>query len=256
MTRVRDISISALLNTLVFMAIAMTMNNAAPSIEHKAIKIDFIPLDRPGKAAEAPSLEKAAPPAPVKKDRKAPTIKTFEAKKIAVKPPVEQVTAPSAEPAPLETAEEKIVPDDAAAEAVSAMSTSSAAGAGFDEEAAQEAPPPSAPSTAVVKQDSAPGSDGGYIAAETLTTPPGFLVRQAAVYPVMARHAGKEGEVIIEVWLEPDGSVAMAKVTQKAGWGFDEAALEAARSSVFSPGRIDGKPVRTKARVPYKFVLR
>lgn len=60
----------------------------------------------------------------------------------------------------------------------------------------------------------------------------------------------------MEILIELDGKISKASVEKKAGWGFDKAALDAVLDSQFSPGMINGKPVRSKARITYRFELK
>jgi protein TonB len=75
-------------------------------------------------------------------------------------------------------------------------------------------------------------------------------------YPEEARKAGVVGTSIVEVTVGADGAVmACSLVTSSASSDLDQAALNAARSSKFSPGTKDGKPVVMKVRVPFEFKL-
>ncbi len=95
-----------------------------------------------------------------------------------------------------------------------------------------------------------------YFELNKLSHPPAFIFRPLPKYPFPARRAGKEGEVALDIWLEPDGSIAKIEIVKSAGWGFDEAAIKAARLSKFRPGKTEGRPVRSKVRVPYEFRLK
>jgi vitamin B12 transporter len=81
---------------------------------------------------------------------------------------------------------------------------------------------------------------------EQRLTPPVLTDRVEAPYPAEAEHAGREGVVLLELFVDATGQVADAKVIGQAGFGFDEAALEAVRQFRFSPGRYGGKPVPVK----------
>ncbi|MBN2464584.1 TonB family protein [candidate division WOR-3 bacterium] len=76
------------------------------------------------------------------------------------------------------------------------------------------------------------------------------------VYPEEARRAGMLGTTIVEVTVGADGAVlACSLATSSASSALDEAALDAARSSKFTPGTRDGKPVVMKVKVPFEFRL-
>lgn len=72
------------------------------------------------------------------------------------------------------------------------------------------------------------------------------------------KEKGGSPAVKILIVVDEEGRVAEAKV-----WGessgfpeFDEAALEAARQTPFSPKMVDGKPVKDSAIQPYRLTIR
>lgn len=75
-------------------------------------------------------------------------------------------------------------------------------------------------------------------------------------YPEMARMAGIEGKVVVEMLLETDGSVSEARVQHSSGnRSLDDAAVAAARQCRFSPGIQGDRPVRVWVSMPFKFSL-
>lgn len=75
-------------------------------------------------------------------------------------------------------------------------------------------------------------------------------------YPQDAQKAGKQGRVICEFVVAKDGKVTKAKVLQGIYPSLDAEALRVIRSfPVWTPGAIDGKPVRVKFAVPITFRL-
>ena len=64
------------------------------------------------------------------------------------------------------------------------------------------------------------------------------------VYPPQARQLRKEATILVKVLVGPDGRVREAEpVIAKADpYGFQGAALRAARQAVFKPGTADGEP--------------
>lgn len=85
--------------------------------------------------------------------------------------------------------------------------------------------------------------------------PPALERRAEAGYPEQARRERLEANVGLELVVGEDGRVLDAKVVSPAGHGFDEAALEAARSFVFTPARQGGRPVRSSVQFTYEFHL-
>ncbi len=85
--------------------------------------------------------------------------------------------------------------------------------------------------------------------------PPRLISRLAVRYPQAARHLKQAAQVDIKVLVDEQGRVLdTALVGSKAGFGFDEAALEAARRAVFQPATKDGVRVKmwTTLRVNFK----
>ena len=74
---------------------------------------------------------------------------------------------------------------------------------------------------------------------------PEMIEQQKPVYPPKAKKEGIEGSVYIRALVSEDGSVREVDILQlsKKGYGFEEAALDAARHNKFKPAISDGKPV-------------
>jgi periplasmic protein TonB len=86
--------------------------------------------------------------------------------------------------------------------------------------------------------------------------PPTAVSPAHPVYPESARKAGVEGTPVVEITIGADGAVlACSLVTGSGNSLLDQAALDAARGTKFSPGTRDGKPVEMKIKVPYRFKL-
>ena len=87
-------------------------------------------------------------------------------------------------------------------------------------------------------------------------TGPKFLHREMPVYPLMARKLGKEGVVVLRLTIDHRGNLLDVEVTQKAGYGFTEAAIEAVKRSTFLPAERDGQPIVSRAILPIRFMFR
>ena len=74
-------------------------------------------------------------------------------------------------------------------------------------------------------------------------------------YPAIAKEAGIEGTVFLDVIVDTTGAVADVTVKQGIGGGCDEEAVRATKTLSFTPGYTDGKPVRMKLVLPIRFVL-
>jgi len=74
-----------------------------------------------------------------------------------------------------------------------------------------------------------------------------FAVRKAPLdYPVFAKNAGIEGDVILQVEVFKDGSVGAIEILKSlmsGPGGLDEAAVKSVKQWTFSPAKSGGKPV-------------
>jgi len=75
-------------------------------------------------------------------------------------------------------------------------------------------------------------------------------------YPDMARSAGIEGQTVVEALVGTDGTVSDARVLKSSGnASLDQAAVEAAMRSTFTPARQRDKAVRVWVSIPFRFTL-
>ncbi|MHC4178614.1 MAG: energy transducer TonB, partial [Planctomycetota bacterium] len=75
-------------------------------------------------------------------------------------------------------------------------------------------------------------------------------------YPALAREAGIEGVVHIEVVVGADGKVEGARVVRSdVTSAMEQAAVAAARQCRFEPARQAGRPVRARVVIPFQFRL-
>lgn len=118
-----------------------------------------------------------------------------------------------------------------------------------------------------------PGSDIGYpdgtiyVPDQTVFTesaPPAFVPVEkqpkavSAInpsYPEMARRAGIEGTVHINMWVTKEGTVRQAIVVKSSNAIFDEAAVKAALQWTFTPAIMNNGPVAVWVTVPFRFKL-
>ena len=86
---------------------------------------------------------------------------------------------------------------------------------------------------------------------------PGVVKEVKPTYPDLARSASVEGLVMVHVLIGTDGRVREARVEPKIHVPMlDEAALDAARQWVFTPGLAQGHPVACWTAIPFRFRLR
>ena len=76
-------------------------------------------------------------------------------------------------------------------------------------------------------------------------------------YPHRAQRRRREARVIVAVYVDERGSVAQAilKLPGEDGFGFNEAALEAARQTRFRPATRDGIAGKMWTEISYEFKL-
>ncbi len=97
----------------------------------------------------------------------------------------------------------------------------------------------------------------GVIETEFGTTgAPAFLRKQIPVYPMMAKRLGKEGKVVLRLFIDAKGKLVNLEVVEPGGYGFTESAVEAVRMSSFSPAHVQGVNVASKALLTIRFVLK
>lgn len=84
---------------------------------------------------------------------------------------------------------------------------------------------------------------------------PSFLKMVKPEYPRLARRLGKEGKVLLRLFIDEHGRLLNVEVVEKAGFGFDESAINAVKASTFLPARLNGYPVACKALLPVRFKL-
>jgi TonB family protein len=88
-----------------------------------------------------------------------------------------------------------------------------------------------------------------------LVKDPALINFVQAAFPQDAKDAGVEGIVLLLLEVDETGKVYNVTVLESAGWGFDEAAVEAARQFVFSPAEDASGPVPVALEFEYGFVL-
>ena len=96
----------------------------------------------------------------------------------------------------------------------------------------------------------APGTAGGVVDGATL------LTRVEPVYPDLARRAGIEGTVELEVSIDASGAVTDVEVVRGLPLGMSEAAADAVHRWKYKPARTAAGPVASRKIVRIRFVLR
>jgi protein TonB len=155
-------------------------------------------------------------------------------------PPTEQIKRPPPPPKPsvaIPTDDEDIPEDE----------TIDVTEINFDE-IPEPPPPPKADesSNIFVAYDEAPEPIGGFAA-----------IQRNLEYPEIARKAGIEGRVIVNVLVNTDGRVEETKILKSLGHsGCDEAAIKAIRSVRWKPAKQRDRPVKVWVGIPVIFKLK
>jgi periplasmic protein TonB len=85
---------------------------------------------------------------------------------------------------------------------------------------------------------------------------PSYLHKVLPVYPRFAQRLGKEGTVLLRLTLDESGVLKAVEIVEKAGYGFDEAAVSAVRASRFRSAIHHGAYVACRAMLPVRFELK
>jgi TonB family protein len=120
------------------------------------------------------------------------------------------------------------------------------------------APPPQRPPAPVPEPPPAPEMPGSYSPPEPVQRVSGGVLagkaieRPQPVYPQMARAAGIEGAVVVEVTVSESGSVISAHAVSGHPL-LRDAAVQAARGWRFTPTVLSGKPVKVIGTITFNF---
>ena len=181
-------------------------------------------------------LQESKKPEPAKAERIADKIEPAPA-------PVETRTVPKPEPA----SPPQVTPPQLGAAAVPAPAG--------EKPAASPAPASSAPAQAAVPRPQTQAQMGDLVQPGTGVAAPKLAWTFDPRYPPAAKHLSRAAQVDIKVLVDEHGKVLDAdRIGGKAGFGFDKAAIDAARRAVFQPATKDGVRVKmwTTLRVNFQ----
>ncbi|MDC7231446.1 MAG: energy transducer TonB [Sphaerochaetaceae bacterium] len=103
-----------------------------------------------------------------------------------------------------------------------------------------------------------PGEDGYYYTIDMVTTRPQFdlsLLASSIVYPTLARRQGKEGTVLLRLFIDEKGIIERIIVEDDPGYGFADAAIAAFTNFRVAPAMHDEVPVPVTLLYPIRFSL-
>ncbi|MDI1288001.1 MAG: energy transducer TonB [Reyranella sp.] len=126
---------------------------------------------------------------------------------------------------------------------------------------------PAAKPAAVAHAATAPDTGNAAVTQQATAAPADVIVFEGrpryrvppkpAVYPARAIELGQQGEVLIRVRLDLDGSAAEIKLWRTSGFDIlDRSALAAVRGWHFHPAMRGGHPVAAWVEIPVRFHLR
>jgi hypothetical protein len=95
-------------------------------------------------------------------------------------------------------------------------------------------------------------------AAEPVITPPRMGPQSgdySECYPIGSRQFGREGRIVVDIVIQPDGSVSELHFPAGAESWQKTAAECMVRQMKFIPGAVDGRPVEAQASLPINFSL-
>jgi TonB family protein len=100
------------------------------------------------------------------------------------------------------------------------------------------------------------GMGGGPYRPGSGIAPPQLLREVRADYTDEARRRGLEGEVVLEIVVQRNGTVGDVTVKRRLGGGLEERAVHAVRQWRFAPATLRGAPVDVVVEVAVEFRLR
>ena len=92
--------------------------------------------------------------------------------------------------------------------------------------------------------------------SEPGVTPPDYKFRVEPVYPIIAKNAKIEGEVVLEAIINEQGLPLVIVALTNLGFGLEEAAIEALKETTFYPAIKDGRLIPKRVTLRYRFNLR
>jgi TonB family protein len=114
------------------------------------------------------------------------------------------------------------------------------------------------PETARPPAEAKPYKAERYVAASQVNELPSVESRPDSLrpfYPEAARQHGVEGDVVLRLLIDADGSLAKVDVIRDPGAGLGAAGARAIRQFRFRAGKVNGQPVATTITYVLHFVL-
>lgn len=96
-----------------------------------------------------------------------------------------------------------------------------------------------------------------FVAVDRMPVPVGGerAIQLKIIYPALAKKNKIEGIVYIRAFIDEYGRVQKTAVDKGIGFGCDEAAQKAVKSTRFQPGYLNNRPVKVQISIPVQFKL-
>jgi TonB family protein len=95
-----------------------------------------------------------------------------------------------------------------------------------------------------------------YYPLSMVNTKPALLEKSEFIFPAEAKKNNiTEADVMVEILLNEEGEIFECRITDPAGYGFDEAVIEMFKGARFSPALINNIPVPVKIKIPVHCIL-
>src|SRR3954468_4404673 len=236
------LAISVVVHAVAALAVARARARPAPATQVR-VQVAVVETAKP-----APPPPPVPPPAPVP----VRVVKRARA-------PIARPEAPRPEASPPPPSAEAARPSDQAPVSIAGIShESTSAGGTFAVPVGNTLA--AAPERVARKPaDAKPYKAERYAPAADLAEAPRVLNRDQVdirrYYPKEALQHGVEGEVVLRLTIDSDGSIAEASVVRDPGEGLGAAALRAVREFRFAPGKVGESPVATAIPFVIRFVI-
>jgi TonB family protein len=86
--------------------------------------------------------------------------------------------------------------------------------------------------------------------------PPAIVSRALPVYPEIARRVNLEGIVVANLWIDKRGKVRDVKIIKSDSEIFNQAVIDAAKQTLFTPAMMNNGPVSVWMAMTFTFQLR
>jgi protein TonB len=83
--------------------------------------------------------------------------------------------------------------------------------------------------------------------------PARIIKMEKPAYPALAKLAQRNGEVIVRVRIESDGSISRTRIVKSAGPILDQVVTRAINEAHFAPAVTDSGPVASWLEIPFNF---